>query len=56
MDRFFDKMIRKMSDNITSFWLVEPNDEEMRSYKDFPVCPFGPTRLINKETLKKLMK
>lgn len=50
-------MMRQMADNTRHFWLVEQNeDEEVRCYRDFPVNPFGPTRLVSKETINELMK
>lgn len=57
MNRFLRTMMQQMADNVRRFWLVEQNEEEvMRCYKDFPVSPFGPTRLVSKETINELIK
>lgn len=46
-----------MAENITSFWLVDTHSEaKVKFYHDYPVNPFGPTRLISKETINELMK
>lgn len=50
-------ILRKMSGCITSFWVVEENPNRKNTfYPDYPVSPFGPTRLISKETIKELVK
>lgn len=50
-------LFRKMAENITSFWVVEEQPKQVsKSYPDYPVSPFGPTRLISKETIEDLMK
>ena len=57
MDRYLNKLLRTMANNITSFWLVDTHSDVMvKSYSDFPVKPFGPTQLISKETINELMK
>lgn len=57
MDRYLNKLLRTMANNITSFWLVATHSEEkVKFYHDYPVNPFGPTRLISKETINELMK
>lgn len=57
MDRYLNKLLRTMADNITSFWLVDTHSEAMvKSYHDYPVNPFGPTQLISMETINELMK
>ena len=46
-----------MAENITGFWVVEePEKEARKNYPDFPVSPFGPIRLISKETIEELVK
>lgn len=46
-----------MSEDITGFWVVEDStDTRTKTYPDYPVRPFGPTRLISEETIKDLMK
>lgn len=46
-----------MSENITRFWIVEEHPkEDVKLYHDFPVSPFGPIRMISKETIKDLLK
>lgn len=47
-------ILRKMSGCITSFWVVEENPNRKNTF--YPVSPFGPTRLISKETIKELVK
>lgn len=50
-------ILRKMSGYITSFWVVEDSYNGInKSYPDYPVSPFGPTRLISKETINELVK
>lgn len=50
-------MFRQMSENIIRFWVVEEHPkEEAKHYNDFPVSPFGPIRMISKETIKDLLK
>lgn len=50
-------MFHKMSEKITSFWVIEDLPKKARkSYPDYPVSPFGPTRLISKETIRDLLK
>ena len=50
-------LFRRMAENITGFWVVEePEKEARKSYPDYPVSPFGPTRLISKETIEELVK
>lgn len=45
-----------MAENITGFWVVEePEKEARKNYPDFPVSPFGPIRLISKETIADLV-
>lgn len=57
MDRYLNKLLRTMGENITSFWLVDiHSDEKVKFYHDYPVNPFGPTQLISKETINELMK
>lgn len=57
MKRFLLAMLQKMSDCITSFWLIDQDtDEASTIYPDYPVKLFGSTRLIGKETLKNLLK
>lgn len=57
MSKFMQTILRKMSGCITSFWVVEENpNRKNTSYPDYPVSPFGPTRLISKETIKELVK
>lgn len=57
MDRYLNKLLRTMGENITSFWLVDTHSDVMvKSHSDYPVKPFGPTQLISKETINELMK
>ena len=57
MNRFLQTLFDKMSENITGFWVIEENTkEERKTYRDYPVSPFGPTRLISKETILDLVK
>lgn len=57
MDRYLNKLLRTMGENITSFWLVDTHSEEkVKFYHDYPVNPFGPNQLISKETINELMK
>ena len=48
------KLFRKMAEKITGFWVVD-DAEATKTYRDFPVSPFGPIRLISKETIKDLV-
>lgn len=57
MKKFAIIFLRKMSELIKSFWLLEaPAGQSAKTYPDFPMTPFGPTRLISKETLQDLLK
>lgn len=56
MNRFIQTMFRRMSENITSFWVIEDLPREVsKTYPDYPVTPFGPARLISKETIDALV-
>lgn len=57
MNTFMQNLFRRMAENITGFWVVEEPEKEVRkSYPDYPVSPFGPIRLISKETIRDLVK
>lgn len=50
-------LLHKMAERITRFWVIEDmNNKPSRHYPDFPVSPFGPIRLISKETIHDLVK
>ena len=50
MKRFLMRIARL----ITDFWVVNADQAEPH-YPDYPVSPFGPTRLISKETIHKII-
>lgn len=61
MNRFIERLFRKMAEMITGFWVVDEARTEVASksypdYPDYPVSLFGPLRLISKETIHELMK
>lgn len=57
MNKFMQTLFHKMAECIKSFWVIEePLNEMRKSYKDYPVSPFGPIRLISKETIRDLVK
>lgn len=57
MNRFMQTLFRLMAEDITGFWVVENDaDTQTKTYPDYPIHPFGPVRLISKETIKELLK
>lgn len=57
MNKFMQALFPKIAECITSFWVMNEQQKETRkSYKDYPVSPFGPISLISKETINDLMK
>ena len=57
MNRFMQTLFRRMAEDITGFWVVENDaDTRTKTYPDYPIRPFGPVRLISKETIKELLK
>ena len=57
MNKFMQTLFRKMSENITSFWVIEDQPKEAKkTYPDYPISPLGPTHLISKETIRDLVK
>lgn len=44
-----------MAEKITGFWVVDET-ETSKTYRDYPISPFGPIQLISKETINDLVK